>query len=43
MPKKISDCIPWAKERSEEHNAQINNANIDDIVNEMKPWYDTYL
>lgn len=23
MPKKISDCIPWAKERSEEHNAQI--------------------
>ena len=23
MPKKISDRIPWAKERSEEHNAQI--------------------
>ena len=23
MPKKISDCIPWAKERSEEHNVQI--------------------
>ena len=23
MPKKISDRIPWAKERSEEYNAQI--------------------
>ena len=23
MPKKISDRMPWAKERSEEHNAQI--------------------
>ena len=23
MPKKISDRIQWAKERSEEHNAQI--------------------
>ena len=23
MPKKIGDRIPWAKERSEEYNAQI--------------------
>ena len=26
MPKKISDRIPWAKERSEEHNAQIKKS-----------------
>ena len=28
MPKKISDRIPWAKEQSEEYNAQIKKNKI---------------